>query len=347
MKRIALIPSYEPDSHLFPLVEELHENGFSIVVVNDGSGKDYQLFFDELPDYVTVLEYEENRGKGYALKYGLDYIEGNNKDEYTIVTLDSDGQHKVSDAIKICEESEKEKDALILGSRKFDKSCPFKSRFGNFMARLSFFIFTRKRLYDTQTGLRAWNSKLMDQFRLVKGDRYEYEMNVLLECTKHKIPIKEVTIATIYIDDNKGTHYNAFKDTMRIFKEVIKFSISSMIGFLVDLGVFSLLKLIPCDWKFWLIARNVIARVCSASVNFTLNYKLVFKSKDNVWLAALKYAALAVSILLVNSGLLWVLVNVCGMYDILAKILVEVTMYIVSFFVQRIFVFRKRKEKIA
>ena len=108
---------------------------------------------------------------------------------------------------------------------------------------MSFFIFTRKRLYDTQTGLRAWNSKLMDQFRLVKGDRYEYEMNVLLECTKHKIPIKEVTIATIYIDDNKGTHYNAFKDTMRIFKEVIKFSISSMIGFLVDLGVFSLLKL--------------------------------------------------------------------------------------------------------
>ena len=345
MKRIALIPSYEPDNHLLPLVEELNNNNFFVVVVNDGSGKEYQHIFDSLPSYCTVLEYEENHGKGYALKYGLQYIKDNNLDEYTVVTLDSDGQHKVKDALKICEASEKEKTSLVLGSRKFDKSCPRKSRFGNFMARLSFFIFTRHKIYDTQTGLRAWNSSLMDKLITVKGDRYEYEMNVLLYCTRHKIHIKEETIETIYIDDNKGTHYNAFKDTMRIFREVIKFSISSGIGFLVDLGMFALLKLIPCGWEFWLIARNVFARVISASVNFTINYKLVFKSKTNVWVAALKYVGLAACILAVNSGLLLLLVERAGMYDILAKIIVEVTMFVISFLVQRLFIFRRRKEK--
>ena len=343
MKRIALIPSYEPDNHLLPLVEELNENGFDIVVVDDGSGPEYKHVFENLPYYCKVLSYEINQGKGYALKHGLNYIKDNNDEEYTIVTLDSDGQHRVSDAIKICEVAEQEKDSLILGSRKFDKSCPRKSRFGNFMARTSFFLFTRKKIYDTQTGLRAWNSSLMERIISAKGNRYEYEMNVLLDCTRHKVPIHEVTIATIYLDDNKGTHYNAFKDTMRIFKEVIKFSISSGIGFLVDLGVFSLLKLIPCGWEFWLIARNVIARVVSASVNFTINYKLVFKSKTNVWFAALKYAGLAIFILVVNSGLLWLLVNVAGLYDILAKVIVEVTMFIISFLVQRLFIFRKRK----
>ena len=348
MKRIALIPSFEPDNHLLPLVEELNANNFFIVVVNDGSGKDYQDIFDNLPDYCTVLNYDENHGKGYALKYGLNYIKDNNiDDEYTVVTLDSDGQHKVVDAIRICEQSEKDKSALVLGSRKFDKNCPRKSRFGNFMGRLSFFLFTWHRVYDTQTGLRAWNSSLMDKVIGIKGDRYEYEMNVLLYCARHKVRIKEVKIETIYIDENKATHYNAFKDTLKIMREVIKYAISSGIGFLVDIGVFALLKLIPCDFKAWLVCRNVIARVCSASVNFTLNYKLVFKSKNNVALAALQYAALAVFILAVNTGCLWLLVEVAHMNDILAKILVEVTLSIVSFTVQRFIIFRKRKGKTA
>lgn len=345
MKRIALIPSFEPDEHLLPLVEELHANDFDVVVVNDGSGINYQHIFNGLPSYCTVLSYENNHGKGYALKYGLNYIKDNNIEEFTVVTLDSDGQHKVKDALRICEESEKEKSNLILGSRKFDKSCPRKSRFGNFMGRLSFFLFTWHRVYDTQTGLRAWNSSLMDKLINIKGDRYEYEMNVLLYCARHKVRIKEVNIETIYINDNKGTHYNAFKDTMKIMREVIKYAISSGIGFLVDIGVFALLKLIPCEFKFWLILRNIIARVCSASVNFTINYKLVFKSKNNVALAALQYALLAVTILAINSGALWLLVEQAHMNDILAKILVEVTMSIVSFSVQRLLIFRKRKEK--
>ena len=105
MKRIALIPSFEPDEHLLPLVEELHANDFDVVVVNDGSGINYQHIFNGLPSYCTVLNYENNHGKGYALKYGLNYIKDNNIEEFTVVTLDSDGQHKVKDALRICEES--------------------------------------------------------------------------------------------------------------------------------------------------------------------------------------------------------------------------------------------------
>ena len=344
-KRVALVPSYEPDFNLLDVVNELLENDFDVVVVNDGSEEKYNEVFNELPKEVHYLSYATNGGKGYALKYGMRYIK-DNYDDCVVVTLDSDGQHKVKDAIRICEECElQETDSLILGSRFFDKKAPFKSRFGNFMARMSFLISTHHKIYDTQTGLRAFKSNLLDMMINVKGDRYEYEMNVLLESIKRDVPINEVKIETIYINNNAGTHYNPFKDTMKIFKEVIKFSISSLIGFLVEFSVYSLLNLIPVEWNQWYLMCQIIARIISASVNFTLNYKLVFKSKSNVMLAILKYTALALFILGCGTFFLWLFVDIAGMNKYLAKILVEVTMFIISWLIQRLFVFRRGKKE--
>lgn len=343
--RVALIPSYEPDLILLDVVQELLDNSFTVVVVNDGSKPEFNEVFYKLPKEVNYLSYETNGGKGHALKHGLKYIK-NNYSDCTIVTLDSDGQHKVKDAIRICEEcEEREGKSLILGSRKFDKKAPRKSRFGNFMARTSFLISTHHKIYDTQTGLRAFSSALLDMMIDIKGERYEYEMNVLLETIREKIPVIEVKIETIYIDNNSGTHYNPFKDTMKIFKEVIKFSASSLIGFGVDFGLYSLLVLIPCPWVYWLIAANVIARIISASVNFTINYKFVFKSKENIWKAIFEYAGLAIFILACDTLLLWLLVNNAHMNEHLAKIIVEGTMFIVSWLIQRLFVFRRRKKQ--
>ena len=343
--RVALVPSYEPDFNLLEVANSLLENGFDVVVVNDGSGEQFNEVFNQLPKEVHYLSYETNHGKGYALKHGMKYIR-DNYDDCTVVTLDSDGQHKVIDAMRICDQCEIEQSSsLILGSRHFDKKAPFKSRFGNFMARTSFLISTHHKIYDTQTGLRAFRSDLLPMMIDIKGDRYEYEMNVLLETIRRGINIKEVKIETIYLNNNAGTHYNPFKDTMKIFKEVIKFSASSLIGFGIDYLAYTLLTLIPNEWPYWLIMCNIIARIISASVNFTINYKLVFKSKSNVFLAILKYACLALFILGCGTLFLWLLVDKAGMNKYLAKIIVEVTMFIISWLIQRLFVFRKRRKE--
>ena len=342
-KRIALIPSYEPDGALLKVINELLENSFIVVVVNDGSSEQYNEIFNQLPKEVHYLAYEVNQGKGHALKHGFSYIKDHFDEDTIIVTLDSDGQHRVSDAMKICDVCE-ENNGIVLGSRYFGKGTPRKSRFGNFMARMTFLISTRHKIYDTQTGLRAFDYSLLERLIGIKGERYEYEMNVLLDAVRHNIPLKEERIETIYINDNAGTHYNPFKDTFRIFKEVIKFSISSLIGFLVDYAAFTLLTLIPVSWEHWTLACNVIARIISASVNFTINYKLVFKSKEKVWVAVIKYALLAIFILGCNTALLWLLVEKAGMNKYLAKVIVEITMFITSWLVQRLFVFRKKKQ---
>ena len=341
--RIALIPSYEPDEALLDVVKELLEKSFNVVVVNDGSDSSFDTYFNQLPKEVHYLSYETNQGKGFALKHGFSFIKENFDSESIIVTLDSDGQHKVSDAIKICDVCE-EVGGIVLGSRYFGKGTPRKSRFGNFMARLSFLISTHHKIYDTQTGLRAFDYSLLERLIGIKGNRYEYEMNVLLDAVRNKIPLKEERIETIYIDNNTKTHYNAFKDTIRIFKEVVKFSISSLIGFLVDYSAFTLLTLIKCEWAYWVLACNVIARIISASVNFTINYKLVFKSEDKIWKAVVRYAILAIFILGCGTLLLWLLVDKAHMNKYLAKVLVEITMFITSWLVQRLFVFRKKKQ---
>ena len=118
-----------------------------------------------------------------------------------------------------------------------------------------------------------------------------------------------------------------------------------MIGFGVDYGIYALLTLINCPWAYWLIACNTIARVISASVNFTINYKFVFKSKVNIAKAIFEYAALAIFILGFNTLLLWLLVNNAGMNKYLAKVIVEGTMFIVSWIIQRLIVFKRGKKK--
>ena len=343
--RVALVPSYEPDDALLSVVNALLVNNFAVVVVNDGSASKYDGVFSRLPEEVHYLSYETNHGKGYALKYGFKYIK-DNFDDCVIVTLDSDGQHRVSDAVKICDECEDhEESTLVLGSRFFDKTAPFKSRFGNFMARTSFLLSTHHKIYDTQTGLRAFDYALLDRMIEIKGDRYEYEMNVLLDTVRSNIPVIEVKIETIYIDNNAGTHYDPWKDTLKIFFEVIKFSLSSLTGFIVDYAVFNLLLLIQTGWMYWYVACNIIARIISGSVNFTINYNLVFKKRTTLWKALIKYIILAIFILGCGTFFLWLLVDKAGMPEPVAKIIVEVTMFIVSWLVQRLFVFRRLRKK--
>ena len=344
-RKIALIPSYEPGPELLQVVKELEENNFTIVVVNDGSSEKFDEIFDQMPSCVHYLKYETNQGKGHALKHGFSYIKETFDENSIIITLDSDGQHKVSDAIKIAEVCEQEDNTLVLGSRYF-KNAPIKSKIGNFLARTTFLISTKHKIYDTQTGLRAMRFEMLDIFLTSKGERYEYETNVLLDAVKNNILIKEVSIETIYINNNSNTHYSPFKDTYKILREVVKFSASSLIGFLVDYLAFTLLTLIPVPdtWTEWVLACNIIARVISASVNFTINYKIVFRSKKTLWKAILEYVLLALFILGCNTLFLYLLVDKAGMNKYVAKIIVEVVMFTVSWIVQRLIVFRKRKK---
>ena len=220
MKHIILIPAFKPDEKLINLLKSIPKT-FDVIVVDDGSKEAYHEIFNRCREYAHVISYQGNRGKGYALKTGLSYIE-NKYQDYIIVTMDCDGQHKIEDAIKLCDYVETNPDTLALGRRTWNKETPLKSRIGNYITRRVYYHVTRLKIYDTQTGLRAFSNKLSDYMLNTPGNRYEYEMNVLLNLNNKNIKYHEIPISTIYFDKNRGSHFKIIKDSYRIYKAIFK-----------------------------------------------------------------------------------------------------------------------------
>lgn len=221
-QRIAVIPAYEPNGQLLKLAEEAYAQGFRLLVVDDGSGEAYKEIFSQLEGYADLISYEENGGKGYALKRAFSWLSENMPGDYTVITLDSDGQHTVKDALSLCDRAEAEPDALYLGSRILPKDAPLRSRFGNDLNRFLFRTVSSRPVYDVQTGMRAFSSSLIPIMKDIPGDRYEYEMNVLLELVRRDVPILEMEIETIYIDNNASSHFKPVRDSFRIYGQILK-----------------------------------------------------------------------------------------------------------------------------
>ena len=336
--RIVLIPAYCPDEKLIALVQALQRMDFTVVVVNDGSKAEHCPVFNAVSEYAAVLTHEKNSGKGAALKTGLEYIKNTFAAPYVVVTADADGQHLPEDILLVCEKAQKKIGCLVLGSRIIGRNAPLRSRIGNGMTRLIFRIATGTRIYDTQTGLRAFSNGLTDYMLSVEGERYEYEMNVLLHLGQQNISVEEVPIKTVYLDNNASSHFNPVKDSFKIYREILRFSASSLLSFAVDYGLFCVLMLLTG----MTVLSNLLARIVSATVNFSLNRRFVFDSRVHIPKAAVKYFLLAVAVLFFNTCILKLLIA-AGLPYMLAKIITETVMFFFSWTVQRIFVFKEAK----
>ena len=334
---IVLIPAFNPNEKLIELVDELKNKKINIVVVDDGSNN--QEIFNKLDKKATIIHHEKNKGKGRAIKTGLANIKENYKGNYIIVTMDADGQHKVSDAIKLIEYCQNNPNSLVLGSRKLDKNVPFKSKIGNTITKNVYKMVTKNNINDTQTGLRAFSTDYVDRLLKIKGERYEYEINMLLELN-NEIPIKEIEIETIYIDNNKDSHFNPIKDSYRIYKEIIKFCFSSILSFILDFILYSIFLIVFKTNPYYIQLSNIIARIFSATFNYTLNKKIVFNYNNGIIKSASSYAILAIFILITNTCILTILTSI-GINKLVAKVITEVILFIISYTIQHRFIFKK------
>ncbi len=356
---VILIPSLEPDERLPAYIQELKAGGFAhIVVVDDGSSEAFQAVFScvEKVEDTVVLHHEVNRGKGVALKTGYRYIMENLPDISGVITADADGQHTVADCLHLAEELQKGQRALYLGSRDFNlENVPPKSRKGNKITSAVFKLLYGQYLPDTQTGLRAFRKEELPFMAEVEGERYEYEMKVLIACSRARIPIIPITIETIYENDNEGTHFHPIRDSWRIYKVIlgsfIRFMSVSLICFVID----QLLALILRKWILPPLgfARGTMmnlqvsgwgARLISSIINFLLNKNLVFQMKGKSGKPALRYAALCIGIITVSNAGVWALGRI-GMSDWLAKILMDTILYFLSYRVQEHWVFKEEKAR--
>lgn len=361
-KYIALIPAYEPDEKILRLADELSEKGFDIVTVDDGSGPAYAELFSGLSQRATVLTHNENRGKGVALKTGLRFI--NEYMTYTetvltksgamtvsggdavIVTVDADGQHLPDDVMRVAEIAAMRRDALVLGSRALDTEVPVRSRIGNTVTRHVYSAATGVQIHDTQTGLRAFHSSLIPRLLEIEGDRYEYEINMLMQLAAEGVPVIEERIETVYEDNNSCSHFRTVRDSLRVYKEILKFSASSLVSFVLDYGLYALLLAATgaAGIANGTVISNIGARLVSASANYTINKKMVFRSRTGFAKSAAQYFTLAALILAGNTVVLNTLVGTLGINSLIAKLLTEVLFFTISWTVQRYVIFHAEED---
>ena len=327
-----LIPAYQPDDKLTGLVEELRMV-FPVTVVDDGSGEAYAAIFSRLEELgANVLHHAVNRGKGAALKTGIRCIMERG-DADGIVTADADGQHTVSDIIRVALTLKEHPDTLIIGGRDFSQM-PARSRFGNTVSRFFFRLGTGLKISDTQTGLRGLPACLFGKFTTLSGDRYEYEMNMLLALKEWDAPYLEIPIHTVYFDGNRSTHFHAVKDGLRVFSRVIRYAVSSFVCAAVDYLLYLLfLSFLPTGWSY------AAARAFSASLNYLLNCRMVFGGKPTLSNFA-GYAALAAGSLLVGAVTASLLSGL-GAGSVAAKLLIDCCLFAINYVIQKKLVFRQ------
>ena len=361
---VLIIPSLNPDESLITYVRELIADGFTkIILVNDGSGPQSRLAFDTIGSWpeCDLLVHTVNMGKGRSLKDAFNYYCQKYADHYAgVITVDADGQHTREDVIRLDESLRGYKQTLILGVRDFDDpSVPFKSSFGNKMTRQMMRLFIggarlesqarhTKTISDTQTGLRAIPNGLLADYLTLPGERFEYETNMLIEALHEKTPLKEIPIQTVYVDDNRETHFRPIADSAAIYGQIfanfLKYTLASLSSFLLDYGIYSLLILLtaflPIGPKIWLAAAS--ARILSSLYNYTVNKNVVFKSNIRQKNALEKYFLLCAVQLGCSACLVWFLCLHTILTEIPAKLMVDTFLFLISYHIQKNWVFQEQ-----
>lgn len=349
-----IIPALNPKDELYQYVLDLIQNGFSkLILINDGSSTEARCIFDKIAeiDGCEVLEHAVNMGKGRSLKDAFNYYYIHYSHDYIgVITVDSDGQHSVQDVVRMEEQMIKRNESLVLGVRDFDSdNVPPKSKFGNKMTKFIMKLLYGGNISDTQTGLRGIPNVLIPSFLTMYGERFEYETNMLIKVINEKTPISEVTIETIYINDNSETHFRPVVDSWKIYKLIFgtffKFMFSSISASVVDLLFFNIFLFcfaggVSTGCQIGL--ASVFARVISALYNYLVNRSVVFTATKMKHTFS-KYVLLCIVQILFSAASVYGLFILLKINKTVIKMVVDCILFLFSFQIQKRYIFERSK----
>lgn len=339
---VIVIPALNPSDGLVELVESLiaHGRADPVLIVDDGSHDRFKRVFDaaaSLPS-VQVIRHKKNRGKGAALKTAIRYAQEIYGDRLQgIVTADADGQHLRDDILKVTEFGRRHDNEFVLGVRDFSGGVPFRSGFGNQLTLFVLALLYGIRLVDSQTGLRYLPASILRHLEALPGDRYEFELECILEARKHNYVIAEVPISTVYLDENASSHFKPLRDSVRIYRVFFRFSISSLLCAGIDIALFSVLLALTGR----VMLATLAARIVSGIANFSINKLMVFNAATSHQLMteAGRYFLLWLLLALASGAFVSAFEGMSPFVLVPLKVTVDTAFFLLSFVVQRSFVF--------
>ncbi|MFN3214187.1 MAG: glycosyltransferase [Henriciella sp.] len=342
MSCLLIIPAYEPDASLIEIVSETmtlaqsRAIALEILVINDGSSPDRAVIFEQLEqlETVTVLTQSPNQGKGAALKFGFGYaLEQSVERVSFVVTADADGQHLPKDILNVAARS-RETQTTVLGVRRFDRSVPLRSRFGNVLTRQLFRLIHGVDVQDTQTGLRAIRREDLRLISDIAYNRYEYEIE-MLTALMHARAVEQVEITTVYEPGNPTSHFNPVVDSARVYWVLLRYILITLMVSLCE----AILVVVLTALDATILTTLVLARAVSVVLFFTIARSVVFNSSGDFANQALYYILLVCVNLAFLYGFVWFAETQLDVPRIVAALIGNTFFFSINFVVQRNFIF--------
>jgi glycosyltransferase involved in cell wall biosynthesis len=213
------VPAFQAEGTLGAVLDSLRETlGVPVLVVDDGSTDDTSRIAREHGAEVT--RHDRNRGKGAALITGLRLAARRGFTQ--VVTVDADGQHPAGSARKVLDGSDDPR-ALVLGVRDLARDgAPASNRFGNDVSNFFLSVFARRKLRDTQCGLRRY--PVLETLELgARSHGYALEAEIVLRALAAALPVVEVPIEVIYPPEGESrSHFRNVLDPTRIVFTVVR-----------------------------------------------------------------------------------------------------------------------------
>ncbi|MEK6976921.1 MAG: glycosyltransferase [Candidatus Hydrothermarchaeota archaeon] len=220
-----VVPAYNEGKNIYRNILEFMETfarlqlDYELIIVDDGSGDDtYQQASKALSERVKVFTYPENRGKGYALKYGVAHATGE-----LVTFLDADMDIHPEQTSVLLEYIEG--NDIVIGCKRHPLSrvkYPLTRRFLSACYHLMVRLLFRLRLNDTQTGIKLFRREaLAAALPKVTVNGYAFDLDLLVNANNMGFRIAEAPIVLDYQFNGSGinlmTIWQIFKDTMTIF----------------------------------------------------------------------------------------------------------------------------------
>ena len=216
-----VLPAYNESTRIQPVIDEIAEKGYNIIIVNDGSSDNTLDVVKEskrkYPERIHIYSLPINRSVGVATQTGFEAVLNFNP-KY-IVSMDSDGQHSPDDLDNVIRPLVTGEAQAVIGVRPL-KDMPLSRNFANAIMNLLTRIFYRVDVSDSQTGFRAITYDALKVIE-INARGYLISSEFIREINDNNIPFVEVPIKTIYTPETqaKGTNVVvAFKILLQMIK---------------------------------------------------------------------------------------------------------------------------------
>ena len=214
LKCVVLMPTYNNAGTIAKVIADVKQYSEDVIVVNDGSTDDTKNILASIAD-IKIIDYPKNKGKGYALKLGLQkaYEWGY---RYAI-TIDSDGQHYADDIPTFLDKIEEKPDSLLIGARNLAAdNMPSKNTFANKFSNFWYKVETGKTLSDTQSGYRLYPLEKLQKIHFITR-RYEFEVEIIVRAAWRGVNVENIPIKVYYPPvEERVSHFRPLQDFTRI-----------------------------------------------------------------------------------------------------------------------------------